>query len=344
MSEEPMSSPASAIVFDEIDTAAPGIGFSPGPDAAPGIGFSATSEDVPQISVSPEPDAEPFVFGQNGGAPGVGRLSGLERMGEKIARALRPAIEAIARARVAVAAAPIEIRPYQEWQDDQQDFAAYTLYRLRPLKGGMLVQVEAAFVASLVEIFYGGAPATARQRKPGDFTASEDLLLNRVLDKVSTILAQHWNEIVPVDLGIVGRETNLAHLNFVRGDEPVAVQSFALSAGVQPTTISVVYPLATLRPIEEHLETRGQAEDGGNEAWRQRLAHALERVGLPVRSVLARPEISVAQLLALQPGDVIPIALPSRTPLLAGTLAIAEGVIGEQDGRAALRVERIGKA
>jgi flagellar motor switch protein FliN/FliY len=41
---------------------------------------------------------------------------------------------------------------------------------------------------------------------------------------------------------------------------------------------------------------------------------ALENVRLPVRSVLARPELSVAQLMALKPGDVIPITLapPSR--------------------------------
>jgi len=100
-----------------------------------------------------------------------------------------------------------------------------------------------------------------------------------------------------------------------------------------------------LRTIEEKLEARVHDDDMTASAdWRWRLGQALEQVSLPVRSVLARPEISVAELLALKPGDVIPITLPPRTPLLAGARRIADGVIGEQDGRAALMIEKVGNA
>jgi flagellar motor switch protein FliM len=100
-----------------------------------------------------------------------------------------------------------------------------------------------------------------------------------------------------------------------------------------------------LRPIEEKLEARVQDEDlAANEDWRWRLGQALSQVSLPVRSVLARPEISVAELLTLKIGDVIPINLQPRTPLLAGAHRIADGVIGEQDGRAALMIEKVGNA
>jgi flagellar motor switch protein FliM len=301
-------------------------------------------EATPDVTFTPDVQAQPFVFGQDGPRPAE-RLTGLERMGEKIARAIRPAIEPIARARVVVTPEPIEIRPFQDWQDEQPEFSALTLYRLRPLKGGMLIQIEANFIASLVEIFYGGALGANVKRKAGDFTASEELLLNRLLEKVSTILASHWNEVIPIELAFGLRETNVAHLPFLRGDESVVVQKFSLSVGVAPATISVLYPLAMLRPIEEKLETRVQDDDTtASEDWRWRLGQALEQVSLPVRTVLARPEISVAELLALKAGDVIPITLPPRTPLLAGARRIADGVIGEQDGRAALMIEKVGNA
>jgi flagellar motor switch protein FliM len=265
-------------------------------------------------------------------------------MGEKLARAIRPAIEPIARARVGVNSEPLEIRTFQSWQDEQPDFSALTLYRLRPLRGGMLIQIDANFIASLVEIFYGGAPGSSVKRKPGDFTASEELLLNRLLEKISGILASHWNEVTPVELALSSRETSAIHLPFLRGEEMVVVQKFSLSGGVAPTTISILYPLAMLRPIEEKLEARVHDEDrAASEDWRWRLGQALMHVSLPVRSVLARPEISVAELLALKPGDVIPITLAPRTPLLAGARRIADGVIGEQDGRAALMIEKVGE-
>jgi len=319
MTEEALSPAESQVILDELAEAAPGIAFASG-------------------------DVQPFVFGQEGPRPAE-RLTGLQRMGDKLARAIRPAIEPIARARVSVTAEPLELCTFQEWQDRQPEFSALTLYRLRPLKGGMLIQVDANFIASLVEIFYGGAPGASVKRKPGDFTASEELLLNRLLDKVSGILAAHWNEVTPVELAVGARETNPALMPFLRGDEMVVVQKFTIGAGVQPTVISVLYPLSMLRPIEEKLETRVQDEDlAANEDWRWRLGQALSQVSLPVRSVLARPEISVAELLALKPGDVIPINLQPRTPLLAGAHRIADGVIGEQDGRAALMIDKVGNA
>jgi len=61
-----------------------------------------------------------------------------------------------------------------------------------------------------------------------------------------------------------------------------------------------------------------------------------------VRSVLARPELTMGQLMALKPGDVIPINLAAKVPLLVGSKRFAEGTIGEQEGRAALLVESVG--
>jgi len=335
MTQEALDPLDSAAILEALAAVSPGVDFAI---------EQAPAEDEAPATVSVTDEVQPFAFGQDGPRPAE-RLSGLERMGEKIARAMRPVIEPIARARVSVTCEPLELRTFQEWQDEQPDFSALTLYRLRPLKGGMLVQIDANFIASLVEIFYGGAPGANVKRKPGDFTASEELLLNRLLEKISTILASHWNDVTPVELAFGTRETNVAHLPFLRGDEMVVVQKFTIAAGIAPTVIPVLYPLSMLRPIEEKLEARVQDEDlAANQDWRWRLGQALSQVSLPVRSVLARPEISVAELLSLKVGDVIPINLQPRTPLLAGARRIADGVIGEQDGRAALMIEKVGNA
>jgi len=335
MTQEALDPLDSAAILEALAAVSPGVDFA--------IDQAPAEEEAP-AAPGVTGEVQPFVFGQDGPRPAE-RLSGLERMGEKIARAMRPAIEPIARARVSVTCEPLELRTFQEWQDEQPDFSALTLYRLRPLKGGMLVQIDANFIASLVEIFYGGAPGANVKRKAGDFTASEELLLNRLLEKISTILASHWNDVTPVELAFGTRETNVAHLPFLRGDEMVVVQKFTIAAGIAPTVIPVLYPLSMLRPIEEKLEARVQDEDlAANQDWRWRLGQALSQVSLPVRSVLARPEISVAELLSLKVGDVIPINLQPRTPLLAGARRIADGVIGEQDGRAALMIEKVGNA
>lgn len=322
MSQSALSQADSALILDELGEAAPD---------APFLGHAS--------------EAQPFALGQDGGRP-AGRLTGLERMGEKLARDFKDAIEPFARARTQIPTPTLETLNFDDWARDLPGFVSLSHYRMRPLKGGLLIAIDPDFIAGLVESFYGGPGGTARPHKGQDFTASEELLLKRLRDKLTAILADHWAQMAPVAFGLAAHETNIAHIGFVRDDEPVVVQRFAITAGPARTTLQLVYPLAMIRPIEARMASKvhGDDEPAANDAWRARMAEALAHVRLPVRSVLARPEISVAELLALKVGDVIPIQLAPRTPLLAGQQRIAEGMIGEQEGRAAMMIEKVGNA
>ena len=125
----------------------------------------------------------------------------------------------------------------------------------------------------------------------------------------------------------------------------MVVQSFTIKPGMSRSTkIEILYPLSLLQPIEDEIAARAQAGIGGDDGdWKNKLLGALDNVALPVRSVLARPEMTVAQLLQLKPGDVIPITLSQTVPLLVGNRRFAEGTIGEQEGRAALMIESLNK-
>jgi flagellar motor switch protein FliM len=265
-------------------------------------------------------------------------------MGERLARGLRAMIEPFARAKTQIVAEPIEIRRFEDWRDDLPDFTSLSLYRLRPLKGGMLIVLEPTFIANMVDAFYGGSGNGAAS-KTGEFTASEERLLARLTEGVMEKLIELWAEVVPLAPILASREVNAAYASLVRPDEAVVIQRFRVTpAGGRASDISILYPLATLRPIEAELAAKVHDDPGeADTEWRQRLAGALENVRLPVRSVLARPELSVAQLMALKPGDVIPITLAPTVPLLVGAKRVAEGSIGEQEGRAALLIQNVAR-
>ncbi|UAK26028.1 flagellar motor switch protein FliM [Sphingomonas nostoxanthinifaciens] len=305
------------------------------------------AEAAPEVSFAPVTEALPYRLGEDKSRP-VERVTCLERMADKLARGFRAVIEPFARTYVGVTAAKPLLTTYGEWQAELPFFAQHSfgLYRVRPLKGGMMLAIEADMIVALVESFYGGTPGATAKPKSGDFTTSEEMLLKRLVDRLLTHIADQWREHAPIEPQLVQRETSLEHLAFLRADDQVVVQAFTIApAGSQPSTISFVYPLAALRPIEARMTSKICDDDddhGGNEGWRARMGEALAHVSLPVRSVLARPEISVAQLLALKAGDVIPITLAPQTPLLAGKFRIAEGVIGEQEGRAALMIAKMG--
>lgn len=271
-------------------------------------------------------------------------LALIERMNDRLARRLRDMIEPIAQARARVEALPLETRNFEDWQREQPDYTSLSLFRLRPTKGNMMISVEPAFVANMVDAFYGGTSG-GTATKSGEFTPSEDRLLNRLVTGITDILSRTWGEFYPIEFRQTSHETNPAFANMMRGDEAVVIQRFTIKPGsLRSTHVEILYPLSVLQPIEDELTSRvqnGADEDDGD--WRARLATALENVSLPVRSVLARPEMTVAQLMALKPGDVIPVTLSSTVPLLVGNRRFAEGTIGEQEGRAAMMIENLGR-
>jgi flagellar motor switch protein FliM len=121
------------------------------------------------------------------------------------------------------------------------------------------------------------------------------------------------------------------------------VARFTVSIGSgKGSVIDILYPVAALRSIEGQLSVKVHDDIGmsGSE-WRERIATALGEVRIQARSVLARPTLSVKELLALQPGDVIPVNLPPLVPLLVAGRQIGLGKMGEQDGRAALKIEKV---
>jgi flagellar motor switch protein FliM len=57
--------------------------------------------------------------------------------------------------------------------------------------------------------------------------------------------------------------------------------------------------------------------------------------------VLARPNLSLAELMQLKAGDVIPVNIARSLPLIVGDRIVAHGTIGEQEGRAAFQIEKL---
>ncbi|KKC26607.1 flagellar motor switch protein FliM [Sphingomonas sp. SRS2] len=288
-------------------------------------------------------DVELYTLGQRKDRP-VAHLTHLERMNEKIARLLRDVIEPIAQTRAKIEAIPLETRRFDEWQAKQPHYISLSLFRVRPAKGMMMIALEPAFITNMVDAFYGGT-GNGLAPKSGEFTPSEQRLQKRLVTAISEVLTKSWNDSYPLEFDFTTHETDVAFANMVRPDETIVVQSFTIKPGMSKSTrIEILYPLSLLQPIEDEIASRVQAGAGGNDRdWKNKLLGALDNVSLPVRSVLARPEMTVAELLGLKVGDIIPITLSQTVPLLVGNRRFAEGTIGEQEGRAAMMIENLNK-
>jgi flagellar motor switch protein FliM len=275
----------------------------------------------------------------------MARLAGLERMAERIARGIRAIVEPLVRVRTDVVPQPLETMDFGKWKDTLPAFTSISLYRMRPMKSGILIAMEPEFLSRVVDTYYGG---TGRGGRPHakEFTPVEEQMLAKLTGGVVGHLVETWSEVVTLTPQLGAREVKAEYASLVRADEPVVVQAFLVNpSGHMPTVLSVIYSLTAIRPYEAHLSAKVHDDAGPADAdWRARMALALENVRLPVRSVLARPELSVSQLMQLKVGDVIPITLAPKAPLIVANRRFAHGTIGEREGRAALMIETVGNS
>lgn len=289
----------------------------------------------------PSAKVQPFAFGAEAFRP-TAALPALDRMGERMARRVRDAIEPFARIKPRVSAAPITVRRFESWRSDQPEFTSLHLYRFRPLKGGLLIAVEPEFVSFLVDAFYGGT-GSPPAKKTAEFTPTEERLLGRLTEALTGAISEVWGEVMPVSLQLTSRETNPAYATLVPREDPVAVARFTINTGsFRSTSIDILYPMSSLRAVEDDLAAKLLDEGGfvGNE-WRERLTAALGNVRIKVRTVIARPTMKFPDLVRLAPGDVIPIDVAPLVPLIVEGRVVAEGVIGEVSGHAALKVQKV---
>lgn len=266
---------------------------------------------------------------------------GLDRVGAQFALGLADVIGAHGGAGTKVRCGETTITTFEEWRDRSAELSAICRYRMAPLKGGMLLSVPQPYVSELVDRFYGGEGSLPTARK--ELSAAEDRFFGRLGGMIAPMLAAAWAEMVSIDPVVAKLDHSGSVPTLVPGTRQVAVQHFtAESVEGRQVAIDLVYPLSLLRTVPQ-LVAAPESEEAPqiDPVWQSRLSDAIMQVRLPVRTVFARPELPIAQLLTLQPGDIIPVCLPNQVPVTIAGRVFARGSVGDSNGRTAIKIERI---
>jgi flagellar motor switch protein FliM len=255
----------------------------------------------------------------------------LERSGARLAIGLREMLCGMIGKDIDIAADGLSDMAMASWQIDA---AVLAQFHFAVLKTPILVRWPLPLLGWLCDRFYGGAGAASEAR--GGASPAERRLAERLSRQLERPLAAAWAERQeqPHFVAIGGTP--------FRDSEALIVQSLRVAAGALPDQrIEIAYPAAALRGLPA--EPAHESIAASDPAWAAQLRAAMMAVRLPVRSVLARPELSVARLLTLKPGDTIPLHIPVTVPLTVADRHFASGSIGEANGHAAIRIDQFQK-
>ena len=274
----------------------------------------------------------------------MGDLNALALVNQRIARALRPLFEPMLRQPVKVAPDPIAIERWDDYVEKRAGaLSSVTLIGMPPLSGQAMLVLDGGFIFRLVDLYFGG-PGLVPNPLPAEFTASAETMIGRVAKGFIDRLAGGWAELAEIDFQATRTETNIEMVSAVDGDDRVVVSRFVLSFGEgKQVPFDLLYPAASLKPIAPILSAKAPArrQATADPVWINNLTRAVMNVKLPVRSVLAEQTVPLAQMMMLQPGDIIPISFGPEIPLIVANQRFARGAVGASNGRAAIRLNRI---
>ncbi len=273
-------------------------------------------------------------------APEKPHYAGLDGIGAAFARGIRTLLSEWMPSPPEIAVSKSQAENFPAWRARQATLVAVCRFRLSPLKGEMLIAIPPVLVTQLVECHYGGVGEQILER--GALSTAELRFLDRMGGRLTDMIAASWASIMEVDPHYIANCTEPSALVFGKGAQDILVQSIQLSGELLGTaTIEVIYPDTMLRPVRALATGVIGGKPDGDPLWRARMSESVMQAHLPLRTIFARTELPLKQLLTLQSGDLIPICLPNHVPVAVGGRIFAEATVGESNGRASIRIEAL---
>lgn len=270
-------------------------------------------------------------------APGPDELIPLlERVGERFARTLAPALTTlIGGIGSRIEAAKASRTTLDALAKARAGLAANLLLGAGPDFLPLLVVLDGAAVLRMVDRTFGGR-GDAPEPPPAAFPASAELLILRLEALLVEALGTALFPDRPGSLQPLRRHANLAALEPFSGNEPLVELQFAVtepSGKTWPLTLAVPLPTLSLvcgaAPRPAAIRPRHVADP---------LAAPFGDVPLELAAVLVDMRMSMAVLAAIEPGTILPVAVARAVPLLLGGLAVASGTVGAADDRIAIQI------
>ncbi|WBH15675.1 flagellar motor switch protein FliM [Sphingomonas radiodurans] len=267
-----------------------------------------------------------------------GDLHTLQHLSARLARGLRGVFEPLLREEVRAWAEPLAVQRFADYRAERPDKLTAWLPLGMDERTALLV-IEGKFVLELLDLFFGGTGAVPADM-PAEFSPAAEAMVGRLGQMIAVPLTAAWEPLARVSFTVGRCEANGAMLAGFEGDDAMIVTRFGIARGVgKPQFVDLVYPVSALKPHGTALTGKVVAKAAAEDAeWQTALTRAAMNIRFPVRSVLAEPSIRLSKLMALQPGDVIPLSFGTDVPVMVGGDRLGTGTVGTSNGHAAIRL------
>lgn len=263
----------------------------------------------------------------------------LTLIAERFKQQFQGAFSALVRRGVALSGADIQAMNFEEYLNTQKDVTAISFLNASPLPGMVIATIDADLIYSAVDVFFGANDIGQGRKGSQAFTSAELRIMQRIVDTIIPAMKTAWDMVMPINFSFSHAETNPRFVkDFAPGDAMLVV-TFDVEMGRPVGSIQIVIPVSTIESIKDDLIAIDGINNGIPDAeWTAEFKQGISDAQIELNVQLAQAHIHLRDLLNLKAGDVIPIDLPGKVDVYAGSIPVLRGQFGVSSGQKAVKV------
>ena len=253
----------------------------------------------------------------------------------------RQSMSTLVPAEIKILAGNMELKTYEAFVLEAPSFADIQVFEIDALQTLCAWSFDSRWVAAAVDCLFGGAGIIPIKERTGKLTHIELGIRQRLLETLATAYEAAWQTAYPIRLQTLRQEQQLSSLRLTSHKDVVLHAQFAIHFNLLELRVDLCLPKRALdwqTPSASAKASENSAQPAG---WSRSLQHQLYAKPVESVAVLCEKELSVAQLLSLSLGQVLPIDLSAPVRLMVDGVNMLSGRYGVRNGHYALKVEHM---
>lgn len=212
----------------------------------------------------------------------------------------------------------------------------------RGLPGTGLVVMDAALMSTLVNHYYGGGSEPAPTVQGRALTPAEMRMCAVFLDLILRQLTFVWSTVDDISFHALSVETNPRLVTVAAPSEAMLVAKLNIRIGESVSECHLAVPLSMLAPVRAKLAASGQGRLAGRDEFMASVRQQLREISVELTGTLCEIPLTLRDVVALAPGDILPVDLPKDAALCAEDTPVLFGRFGNSRGNNAVSIRTRG--
>ncbi len=270
-----------------------------------------------------------------------GRMPTLELINERFARYLRIGLLSYMHRTAGISVGPIKVHKYSEFIRNLVVPTNLNLIQAKPLRGTGLMVFDPNLVFLIVDNMFGGDGRFHTRVEGRDFTATEQRIIQGILGVVFEEYQRAWAPVYPLSFEYVRSEMNTQFANIATPSEVTVSVTFTIELSGTTAEMHFCLPYSMVEPIRDVLYSTMHSEQASSDKrWTGTLTRQLQTAEVELVATLGGGSVTVADIVNMKTGDVIPISIDSSIPVAINGVPVAACKYGIRNGQYALKIER----